>query len=117
MAEIDGIGEARAAQIPASASDLLEEQSDGSEPDETETDTTESREAPEADTDPSAAIVALQRYLESDGMEAEITDDGESVRATKAGESYRVNVEGVLEGDGPHRSHLEETVEKLRAAL
>jgi hypothetical protein len=71
----------------------------------------------ESTAEPTAAIVALQRYLESDGMQAEITDDGQAVRATKEGESYRVNVEGVLEGDGPHRSHLEETVEKLRAAL
>jgi hypothetical protein len=55
--------------------------------------------------------------LESDGREAEITDDGQSVRVRESGESYRVNAEGVLEGDGPHRSQLEETVEKLQAAL
>jgi hypothetical protein len=118
VAEIDGIGETRAGQITASATDLLDEQSDTSEADtadEPEPDTIESRETTEADTDPSAALVALQRYLKSDGMNAGIADDGQSVRVTKAADSYRVSLDGV-EGDGPHRSQLEEAVEKVRAA-
>jgi hypothetical protein len=92
--------------------------SDDSEFESEEADQSDQSEAEgESTAEPSAAIVALHRYLESDGMEADIASDGQSVRATKEGESYRVNVEGVLEGDGPHRSQLEETVEKLRAAL
>jgi hypothetical protein len=95
-----------------------EADSDESEFKSEEADQSDQSEAEgESIAEPSAAIVALQRYLESDGMEADIASDGQSVRATKEGESYRVNVEGVLEGDGPHRFQLEETVEKLRAAL
>jgi hypothetical protein len=119
VAEIDGIGGARAETISASATDLLDEQPDDSEddaPDEPEPDTTESRETTEADTDPSAALVALQRYLKSDGMNAGITDDGQSVRVMKADDSYRVSLASGVEGDGPHRSQLEEAVEKVRAA-
>jgi hypothetical protein len=118
VAEIDGIGETRAEQITASATDMLGDQPGASEsdaPDETEPDTTESRETPEADTDLSAAVVALSRFLDSDGMEATIADDGESVRVAKADDNYRVSLDGV-EGDGPHRSQLEEAVEKVRAA-
>jgi hypothetical protein len=48
-------------------------------------------------------------------MDAAIADNRQSVRVTKADDSYRVSLDGV-EGDGPHRSQLEETVEKLRAA-
>jgi hypothetical protein len=48
-------------------------------------------------------------------MDAVIADDGQSVRVSAAGDSYRVSLAGV-EGDGPHRSELEETVEKVRAA-
>jgi hypothetical protein len=84
-------------------------------PDETDTDTTDSRETTEADTDLSAAIVALSRFLESDGLEVTIADDGQSVRVSKVDDSYRVSLDGV-EGDGPHRSQLEEAVEKVRAA-
>jgi hypothetical protein len=118
LAEIDGIGETRAGQLTASASDVLDDQPDGSEsaaPDETGTDTSESRESSEADTDLSAAVVALSRFLGRDGMEATIADDGQSVRVTKADNSYRVSLDGV-EGDGPHRSQLEEAVDKIRAA-
>jgi hypothetical protein len=64
---------------------------------------------------PSAAIVALSRYLNSDGMEATIADDGQSVRVTTADASYRVSLDRA-EGDGPHRFQLEEAVEKVRAA-
>ena len=119
VAEIDGIGETRAAQLTASASDVLDDQPDGSEPatlDETETNTPESRGPSEADTDLSAAVVALSRFLDSAGMEATIADDGQSVRVTKADDSYHVSLDGV-EGDGPHRSQLEEVVEKVRAAI
>jgi hypothetical protein len=118
VAEIDGIGETRAGQITASATNLLDEQPEASEvdaPDETEPDTSESRETTEADTDLSAAVVALSRFLGSDGMDATIADDGQSVRITKTDDSYRVSLAGV-EGDGPHRSQLEEAVEKVRAA-
>jgi hypothetical protein len=118
VAEIDGIGEARAETISASATDLLDEQSDGSEadaPDEVELDTPESRETTET-SDSSAAIVALSRFLNSDGMEATIAADGQSVRVTKADDSYRVSLASGVEGDGPHRSQLEEAVEKVRAA-
>ena len=118
VAEIDGIGETRAAQLTASASDVLDDQPDGSEPAapvETGTDTPESREPSEADTDFSAAIVALSRFLGRDGMEATVADDGQSVCVTTRDDSYRVSLDGV-EGDGPHRSHLEEAVEKIRAA-
>jgi hypothetical protein len=118
LAEIDGIGEARAETMNASATDLLDDQSDGSAADtadEPEPDTTESRETTEADTVPSAVLVALQRYLKSDGMDTTIADDGQSVRVSKADDSYRVSLDGV-EGDGPHRSQLEEAVEKVRAA-
>jgi hypothetical protein len=118
VAEIDGIGETRAAQLTTRASDVLDEQPDGSEadaPDEAEPDTPESRETTEADTDLSAAVVALSRFLDSDGMEATIADDGQSVRVTKADDSYQVSLDGV-EGGGPHRSQLEEAVEKVRAA-
>jgi hypothetical protein len=45
-------------------------------PDETDADSAESREATEADTDLSTAVVALSRFLDSDGMEATIADDG-----------------------------------------
>ncbi|EMA55355.1 hypothetical protein [Halococcus thailandensis] len=69
----------------------------------------------DASSDPSAALVALQRYLETSGMDTTIADDGKSVRVTKANESYRVSLDGV-EGDGPHRSQLEEAIEKVRAA-
>jgi hypothetical protein len=78
--------------------------------------TSEIWEAVEADTNPSAAIVALSRFLESDGMEATIADDGQSVRVSKADDSYRVNLGSGVEGDGPYRSQLEEAVEKVRAA-
>jgi hypothetical protein len=118
LAEIDGIGETRAGQLTTSACDVLDDQPDGSEPaapDETDTDTPESREPSEADTDLSAAVVALSRFLDSDGMEATIADDRRSVRVTKADDSYRVSLDGV-EGEGPHRSQLEEAVEKVRAA-
>jgi hypothetical protein len=120
VAEIDGIGETRAETMSASATDLLDEQSDGSEadtPDETDTDTPDSRETTGTDAgmDLSAAIVALSRFLDTDGMDAAIADDGQSVRVTKADDNYRVSLDGV-EGDGPHRSQLEETVEKVRAA-
>jgi hypothetical protein len=118
LAEIDGIGETRAAQLTPSASDVLDDQPDGSEPaapDETGTDTPESREPSEADTDLSAAIVALSRFLGRDGMEATVADDGQSVCVTTRDDSYRVSFDGV-EGDGPHRSQLEEAVEKVHAA-
>jgi hypothetical protein len=65
-----------------------------------DTDTPESREPSEADTDLSAAVVALSRFLDSDGMEATIADDGRSVRVSKADDSYRVSLDGV-EGEGP----------------
>jgi hypothetical protein len=119
LAEIDGIGEARAETISASATGLLDDQPDASEPaapDETDTDATESREATDADTDPSAALVALQRYLKSDGMDTTIADDGQSVRVSKADNSYRVSLDTGVEGDGLYRSQLEQSVEKVRAA-
>ena len=118
VAEIDGIGETRAAQLTASASDVLDDQPNGSEPAapaETGTDTPESREPSEADTDLSAAVVALFRFLDSDGMDTTVADDGQSVRVSTQDESYRVSLDGV-EGDGHHRSQLEEAVEKVRAA-
>jgi hypothetical protein len=118
LSEVEGIGNTRATQITASANDLLGELSDGSEADaadETEPDTTESQETTEADNNLSAAVVALSRYLDSDGMDGTIADDGRSVRVTNAEHSYRVSLDGV-EGDGPHRSQLEEAVEKVRAA-
>jgi hypothetical protein len=86
-----------------------------SAPDETDTDAPESRETPETDTDPSVAVVALSRFLNSDGMDAAIADDGQSVRVSKADASYRVSLDGI-KGDGPHRSQLEEAVERVRAA-
>jgi hypothetical protein len=116
LAEVEGIGETRAAQITASATALLDEQPDGSEPNEADTDTPESREIPEDDRDPSAGIVALSRFLNGDGIEATIADDGQSVRVSKADDSYRVSLASGVEGDGPHRSQLEEAVEKVRAA-
>lgn len=118
LSEVEGIGNTRAAQITASANDLLGELSNDSEadaPDETEPDATESQETTEADNNLSAAVVALSRYLDTDGMDATIANDGQSVRVANADHSYRVNLDGV-EGDGPHRSQLEETVEKVRAA-
>jgi hypothetical protein len=99
---------------PDSAGDEAESESE--EADQSE-EAGKSEPEGESTAEPTAAIVALQRYLESDGMEADIASNGQSVRVTKEGESYCVNVEGVLEGDGPHRSQLEETVEKLRSAL
>jgi hypothetical protein len=115
VAEIDGIGETRTGQITASATDVLDEP-ESAAPDETDTDTTESRETTQPDDgDLSAAIVALSRFLNTDGMDTTIADDGQSVRVSKADDSYRVNLDGV-EGDGPRRSQLEEAVEKVRAA-
>jgi hypothetical protein len=58
--------------------------------------------------------VALSRFLESNGIEAAIADDGQSVRVSQA-DDYRVSLDGV-EGDGPYRSQLEQSVEKARAA-
>jgi hypothetical protein len=117
LTEIDGIGETRAGQITASATDLLDEQSEASEPDAPdETDTPERRETTEDGTDFSAAVVALSRFLDRDGMEAAIADDGQSVRVSKADDSYWVSPANGVEGDGPHRSQLEEAVEKVRAA-
>lgn len=85
--------------------------------DESDTDKSTPSGDPDTDTasDPSAALVALQRYLETNGIDAAIAADGRSVRVTKADESYRVSLDGV-EGDGSHRSQLEEAVEKVRAA-
>jgi hypothetical protein len=48
-------------------------------------------------------------------MDAAIADDGQSVRVAKAADSSRVSLAGV-EGDGSHRSQLEEAVAKVRAA-
>jgi hypothetical protein len=48
-------------------------------------------------------------------MEVTIADDGQSVRVSRTDDSYRVSLDGI-EGDGPHRSQLEEAVEKVRAA-
>jgi hypothetical protein len=119
LAEIDGIGETRAETISASAADLLDDNQmlrEDDAPDETEeTDTAKSRTTTQADTDLSAAVVALSRFLDRDGMEATVADDGQSVCVSKADDSYRVSLAGV-EGDGPHRSQLEEVVEKVRAA-
>jgi hypothetical protein len=77
---------------------------------------TEKASASDGETaEPSAAVVALSRFLNSDGMDATIADDGQSVRVSKADDSYRVSLAGV-EGDGPQRSQLEQAVEKVRAA-
>jgi hypothetical protein len=122
LAEIDGIGETRAADIAASATEWLgNQETDAPDETETETDTdpAEDRETPadetDASTDLSAAVVALSRYLDTDGMDTAIADDGQSVHVSQADDSYRVSLDGV-EGDGPHRSQLEEAVEKVRAA-
>jgi hypothetical protein len=116
LIEIDGIGETRAAQLIAHASDMLDNQPEASaadSPAKREPETPDSQETTEADTDFSAAIVALSRFLEKDGVDATIADDGQSVRV-EADDGYRVSLDGV-EGDGPHRSQLEEAVEKVRA--
>jgi hypothetical protein len=119
LANVDGIGESRAADIAASATDLLDNQETDA-PDETETDAAQDRETPDDDTDTSTdlsgAIVALSRYLDTDGMDTAIADDGQSVHVTNAKHSYRVSLASGVEGDGPHRSQLEEAVEKVRAA-
>jgi hypothetical protein len=108
-----------------SDSDSASDESEQAEPEgETETLTDEepsksedeTTSASPADADPSAAVVALSRFLNSDGMDAAIAADGQSVRVTKADDSYRVSLDSGVEGDGPHRSQLEEAVEKVRAA-
>jgi hypothetical protein len=109
LAEIDGIGERRAADIAASATDLLGNL-------EADTDATDNSQTPDTDKDLSAALVALSRFLENDGMEATIADDGQSVCVRKVNDSYRVSLDSGVEGDGPYRSQLEEAVERVRAA-
>lgn len=94
-----------------------------SETDEPTTETTSASSGdPDTDTEadtasgPSAALVALQRYLEINGMDVTIAADGDSVRVTTTDDSYRISFDGGVKGDGPQRSKLEEAVERVRAA-
>jgi hypothetical protein len=60
--------------------------------------------------DPSAAVRALEQRLNEGGMTTNLEADGQTIRATKLGETYRLRPSEVLDGDGALRSRLEEIV-------
>jgi hypothetical protein len=66
---------------------------------------------PEQGPDPSHAVHALAERLAEGGMATEIEADGQTVRASKLGETYRVQPGEVVEGDGALRSRLSEIAE------
>lgn len=78
----------------------------------------DSEDASEGDTEtgtetapePPAAVRALEQRLTEGGMDTDIEDNGQIVRATKLGETYRVRPDEVVEGEGVLRNHLEEIV-------
>ena len=82
---------------------------EGDEPaaSEPETDPSPDPEPPE----PSAAVRALEQRLTEGGMTTELEADGQTIRATKLGETYRLRPGEVLDGDGALRSRLEEIVD------
>lgn len=66
--------------------------------------------AEDSSAEPSDAVRALEARPEDGGMTTELESDGRTIRATKLGDTYRVCPNGVLDGDGPLRSRLEEIV-------
>jgi hypothetical protein len=66
--------------------------------------------ADDSKTEPSAAVRALEQRLSEGGMTTELEADGQTIRATKLGETYRLRPGTVLGGDGALRGRLEEIV-------
>jgi hypothetical protein len=79
-------------------------------PGETGTSEAETGTGTESDLDPepSAAVRALAERLAEGGMTTEIEADGQTIRAGKLGETYRLQLGEVIEGDGALRGRLEE---------
>lgn len=80
-----------------------------SDPDsDSTTDTSTSIE--DSTTQPAAAVRTLKQRLENGGMTTEVEADGQTIRTTKLGETYRVRPGEILDGDGALRSRLEDIV-------
>ncbi|MFB6198589.1 MAG: hypothetical protein ABEI52_10035, partial [Halobacteriaceae archaeon] len=58
----------------------------------------------------SPAVQALKERLEDSDMTVEVESDGQTLRAAKLGEQYRVQPGEVIEGDGALRNRLESVV-------
>ncbi len=71
------------------------------------------RSSADSDTDTSAMARALKHELEQKGMTAEVEDDGETVSAEKLDQSYRIQPDGTVEGNGVLKDGIENIVADL----
>jgi hypothetical protein len=100
------------AEERATNADATEDESDAArEDDEPAASEPEADPSPDPAPEPSAAVRALEQRLTEGGMTTDLEVDGQTIRATKLGETYRLRPGEVLDGDGALRSRLEEIVD------
>lgn len=66
------------------------------------------RTADSSDTKPSPALAELKAQLESKSLTVDVDAAGETLIVTKLGQEYRIHPDGTVEGEGLHRTHLEQ---------
>lgn len=87
---------------------------DGESGDEDE-DTDEASTADEPADPTDNGLQELHEHLTSNGVNVQPDDDGETLVFTKLGVTYHIHPGGNVEGDGPHREHVEEIVAEAPA--